>query len=191
VVETVEEAAQTEVEAVEEVRPPAPTPKPRPEALGDDFELQVARDTVTELIERMKITATVTARFGDADDERSRVPMLVEVRGDDLSILIGRRAETLNALQYISSLIVSKELGHPVSMMIDVQGYRSRREGQIRQLARRMADQATKTGRRQVLEPMPANERRIVHIELRENPNVTTESVGEEPRRKVTIIPKE
>jgi spoIIIJ-associated protein len=74
--------------------------------------------------------------------------------------------------------------------MVDVEGFRMRREQQIRQLARRMADQAVKTGRRQVLEPMPANERRLVHIELRSNPAVTTESVGEEPRRKVTIVPK-
>jgi spoIIIJ-associated protein len=112
------------------------------------------------------------------------------VRGDDLSILIGRRAETLNALQYIAGLIVSKELGRSLSLIIDVEGYRSRREGQLRQLARRMADQAVKTGRRQVLEPMPANERRIIHIELRQHSGVTTESIGEEPRRKVTILPK-
>jgi spoIIIJ-associated protein len=139
----------------------------------------------------MKVKATVQVRYGEADDERSRIPILVDVRGEDLSILIGRRAETLNALQYISSLIVSKELGKPLSLVIDVEGYRARREGQIRQLARRMADQAIKTGRRQVLEPMPANERRIIHIELRDNENVETESIGEEPRRKVTILPKE
>jgi spoIIIJ-associated protein len=118
------------------------------------------------------------------------VPVSVDVNGDDLSILIGRRAETLNALQYITSLIVSKEIGRYVPIIVDVEGYRVRREGQLRQLARRMADQAIKTGRRQILEPMPANERRIIHIELRENPKVSTESVGEEPRRKVTIIPE-
>jgi len=72
-----------------------------------------------------------------------------------------------------------------------VQGFRSRRERQLRQLAKRMADQAIHTGRRQVLEPMPAGERRIIHMELRENPEVETESIGEEPYRKVTIIPKE
>jgi spoIIIJ-associated protein len=74
--------------------------------------------------------------------------------------------------------------------MIDVQGYRTRRERQLRQLARRMADQAIHTGRRQVLEPMPANERRLIHIELRDHTEVTTESIGEEPNRKVTINPK-
>jgi spoIIIJ-associated protein len=157
----------------------------------DDFALQVARDTVTDLLERMKINhAQVTAQFGEADDTHSKAPVLVDVRGNDLSILIGPRAETLNALQYIASLIVGKELGHSIPMVVDVEGYRKRREQQIRQLARRVADQAIKTGRRQILEPMPANERRLVHIELRDNPDVTTQSVGEEPRRKVTIIPE-
>ena len=157
----------------------------------DDFTLQVARDTVTDLLEKMKIDhAEVTAKFGEPDDARSRVPVLVDVNGNDLSILIGPRAETLNALQYIASLIVGKELGHAIPMVVDVEGYRKRREQQIRQLAQRVADQAVKTGRRQILEPMPANERRLVHIELRDNPNVTTQSVGEEPRRKVTIIPE-
>lgn len=160
-------------------------------SVGEDLELQIAQETVGELLETMKVKATVKVRYGEADDARSRVPIMVDVRGDDLSILIGRRAETLNALQYISSLIVSKELGKPLSLVIDVEGYRARREGQIRQLARRMAEQAVKTGRRQVLEPMPANERRIIHLELRDNENVVTESIGEEPRRKVTILPKE
>ena len=81
-------------------------------------------------------------------------------------------------------------MGRSVTLVLDVEGYRQRREQQVRQLARRMAEQAIKTGRRQVLEPMPANERRFVHIELRENSHVTTESIGEEPRRKVTIIPQ-
>lgn len=154
-------------------------------------DLQIAQATVSELLDTMKVRATVAVRYAEADDERSRVPILVEIRGDDLSILIGRRAETLNALQYISSLIVSKELGRPAFLVVDVEGYRARREGQLRQLARRMAEQAVKTGRRQVLEPMPANERRIVHLELRGNEYVVTESIGEEPRRKVTILPKE
>jgi spoIIIJ-associated protein len=75
-------------------------------------------------------------------------------------------------------------------MMIDVQGYRARRERQLRQLGRRMADQAVETGKRQILEPMPANERRVIHLELRNHPQVTTESTGDEPFRKVTIVPK-
>ncbi len=74
-------------------------------------------------------------------------------------------------------------------MVIDVEGYRARREQQLRRLARRMADQAIELGRTMVLEPMPPNERRIIHIELRDHPSVATESIGEGARRKVTIIP--
>jgi spoIIIJ-associated protein len=156
----------------------------------EDYVLSIARDTVIELLEKMKVKAHVTAEYGETDDARGRIPVYVNVNGNDLSILIGRRAETLNALQYITALIVSKEIGRSIPLVVDVQGYRSRRESQLRRLARRMADQAIKTGRRQVLEPMPANERRIIHIELRENAEVTTESIDEEPRRKVTIIPR-
>ena len=161
-----------------------------PPFLGDDYILEVARDVVNELLEKMKVRANVTSEYLPDSDARSRVPIRVNIQGDDLSYLIGRQAETLNSLQYISSLIINKEIGRSIPLIVDVEGYRERRENQLRQLARRMADQAISTGRRQVLEPMPASERRIVHIELRENPEVTTESIGDEPRRKVTIIPE-
>jgi spoIIIJ-associated protein len=161
-----------------------------PPFIGDDYVLDVARDVVSELLEKMKVRADVSAEYVPTSDARSRVPVRVNVQGDDLSYLIGRQAETLNALQYISSLIINKEIGRSVPLIVDVEGYRLRRENQLRQLARRMADQAISTGRRQVLEPMPANERRIVHIELRDNTGVETESIGEDPRRKVTIIPQ-
>ena len=138
----------------------------------------------------MNIHASVSAVLKEPEDDRSRPTLWVDVIGQDLSILIGPRAETLNALQYIASLIISKELGHNTQIVIDVEGYRVRRVQQLQQLARRMADQAVKTGRRQALEPMPAGERRIIHIELRNNPQVATESVGEDPYRKVTIVPK-
>ncbi len=156
----------------------------------DERILQVARETVSELLHKMHVRAHVTARFVETEDPRHRQTVYVDISGKDLSILIGRQAERLNALQYIAALIISKEVGRMVGLIVDVQGYRQRREQQLRQLARRMAEQALRTGRRQVLEPMPANERRIIHMELRDHPQVTTESIGEEPRRKVTIIPK-
>ncbi len=143
-----------------------------------------------ELLERMRVRAVVEPCYIAPEDEKDEKIILLDIQGDDLSILIGRRSETLNALQYITSLIVSKELGKWVPLMIDVQGYRKRRERQLRQLGRKMAEQALQTGRRQVLEPMPANERRIIHLELREHPDVITESAGDEPNRKVTITPK-
>jgi spoIIIJ-associated protein len=153
--------------------------------------LKITKTVVEELLERMRVKAKIEPRYVEPEDEKDRRVILVDIQGNDLSILIGRRSETLNALQYISSLIISKEAGKWVPMMIDVQGYRERRNRQLRQLGRRMAEQALQTGRRQVLEPMPANERRIIHLELRDHPQVFTESTGDEPNRKVTISPKE
>ena len=177
-------------DSVKGVEPVTPAVNTRTKSVQEDITLHVAQETVSELLEKMKVTAEVSASFGEPEDARSRIPVRVEIQGNDLSILIGRQAETLNALQYIASLIVAKEMGQPVTLVLDVEGYRQRREQQIRQLARRMAEQAINTQRRQVLEPMPANERRIIHIELRDNPLVSTESIGEDPHRKVTIIPK-
>lgn len=151
----------------------------------------IAQATVTELLDKMQLHHTAVETQVFESDTPDGVPtVVVNVRGDDLSILIGRRAETLNALQYITRLIVGKEIGHGVNLTVDVEGYRTRRERSLRQLARKMASQAIKSGRPLVLEPMPASERRIIHIELRDNPEVRTESLGEDPRRKVNIIPK-
>ena len=158
---------------------------------AQELVLHVARETVLELMERMGIDAEIKAYYGEKDDDRSRVPVKVDVTGKDLSILIGPQAETLNALQYIASLIVGKELGRSIPLVIDVEGYRVRRAQALQRLARTMADQAIQSGRRQALEPMPPNERRLVHIALRDDPQVYTESVGEDPRRKVMIIPTE
>ena len=193
---------QTEVEAFdEEVEQPdydayAPGMPTIAEAdysegeLDEEHALAVSQDVVTELMEKMGVRAKVSAAWRAPEDEEDEAVVLVNVEGNDLSILIGRRSETLNALQYISSLIICKRLNHWIPIMIDVQGYRARRERQLRQLARRMAEQAIHTGRRQVLEPMPANERRLIHLELRDHPEIATESVGDEPNRKVTIYLK-
>jgi spoIIIJ-associated protein len=156
----------------------------------DDNLLFISRRTVAELLEKMKVPAHIEVRYGDLDEKGQR-PVLVDVQGDDLGVLIGRRAEILNALQYVVNLIVSKQVESWVQVIIDVQGYRARHERQLRQMAQRMADQAMKAGRRQVLEPMSASDRRIIHLELRDHPGVMTQSVGEDPTRKVTIIPKE
>lgn len=165
------------------------------ETFDDDLEEAKVKSEriVQNLLTKMKVKADVNARILDPEDENDRSMVLIEITGKDLSILIGRRAETLNALQYITSLMVNQEMGTWMPLMIDVQGYRFRRERQLRQLARRLADQVVQTGRKQVLEPMPANERRLIHLELRYHPFVTTESVGEEPHRKTTIYlkPKE
>ena len=157
--------------------------------LEGDQVLDMIEATVLELLEKMGVNAQVTTQYDNSATERERQSIKVDITGRNLSVLIGHQAEILNALQFIANLIVSKELGQSVNLLLDVEGYRARREQQIRQLARRMADQAIKTGRRQALEPMPASERRLVHLELRGDEDVTTESIGEEPHRKVTIVP--
>lgn len=158
-------------------------------AANSDPVLDITRQTVAELLALMKIEGTVSARYGEAEGDES-APVLVDIHGKDLNILIGRRAETLSAMQYVVGLIVGKEVGHWLQVTIDVEGYRGRRERQLRQLARRMAEQAVRSGKKQALEPMSAAERRIVHLELRGHPEVDTLSVGEDPNRKVTIVPK-
>lgn len=152
-------------------------------------EVSIARETINIILEKMRVNADVAVRLGESDNNRVQ-PVLIDIEGKDLSFLIGRKAETINALQFVTSLIVGRELGRWVPLQIDVQHYRQRREDELRKLARRIADQVVSTGRKQALEPMPSNERRIVHIELRDNPKVETESVGEDPKRKVTVRPK-
>ncbi|GAB4503067.1 MAG: KH domain-containing protein [Anaerolineales bacterium] len=169
--------------------PPSPPLPPHQPQEDPERVLALAEGTISKLLALMNLQAQVSAHYNE-DARENRRTIAVDVRGNDLSILIGRRAETLNALQYIASLIVGKQIEQWVQLSIDVEGYRSRRERQLRQMAHRMAEQALKTGRRQVLEPMTAAERRIIHLELRDHPHVTTESTGEEPHRKVTILPQ-
>ena len=177
---------------------PRPQPAKQPEGqinqafveMTDEQVLKVTEQVTRELLEKMSVKARIKTSLLPPQDDQDQQGVMVEVQGDDLSILIGRRSETLNALQYIASLIIAKELGHWIPILIDVQGYRARRERQLRVLARRMAEQVAQTGRKMALEPMPANERRIIHLELRDHPDVATESVGEEPNRKVTIYSK-
>jgi len=177
-----------------------PVPASKPEAMvvpvmesssqpGHDPVLDRAESVVSKLIHLLKLEAQVSAHSGAAERDGQR-NINVDIRGNDLSILIGRRSETLSAFQYIASLIVGKESGQFVQLTVDVEGYRDRREKQLIQMAKRMAEQVAKTGRRQTLEPMPSAERRVIHIALREHPDVKTESTGDDPYRKVTIIPK-
>lgn len=156
----------------------------------DQHTVELAREAVEDLLELMEVEADVEARWGEADAPGRTRPLFVDVTGDDLSILIGRHGDTLEDFQYIVRLILGKELKRSVPLVIDVEGYRARREQTLRRLARRMADQALERGRTMALEPMPPNERRIIHVELRDHPEVSTESVGQGDDRKVTIIPE-
>jgi spoIIIJ-associated protein len=198
---SVSKAGSGRTPAPAETRPAKPVPQARekkkaeePRAVkhaeGQDPLLNTTEIVVSKLLHHLGFEAQVSVHYDDesADDRRS---IHVDVHGDDLSALIGRHAETLNAFQYVSSLMVGKAVQEWVQLVVDVEGYRGRREKQLRQLASRMADQVTKTGRRATLEPMTSSERRVVHIELRGHPAVTTESTGEEPYRKVVILPKD
>lgn len=156
---------------------------------GSDEVLDKTEAIVSKLLYHMGLQAQVSAHYGEPREDRR--PIMVDVRGSDLGILIGRRGQTLDAFQYVSALMVGKQTGQFIQLIVDVEGHRDRREQQLRQLAQRMAEQVLKTGRKLTLEPMRASERRIIHMELRDHPAVMTESVGEDPYRKVTIIPKE
>lgn len=188
-------AAEPKAEAKPEPKSePKREPKPalqRPASVDHDVVLNTAEDVISKLIHHMGMMAQVSAHYDDSDGGEDHRTIQVDVRGEDLSALIGRRAETLAAFQHVASLIVGKQTQQWVQVIVDVEGYRARREKQIRQLANRMADQVTKTGRKVTMEPMPSSERRVVHIELRGHPAVKTESAGEEPYRKVVILPKE
>ena len=145
--------------------------------------------TVQELLDKMGVPAKVDSRVDVNESPEDFPNIYINITGNDLSYLIGKRAETLNALQFITRLIVGKEIGHAANIIVDVEGYRERRERNLRQMANKMANQAIATGKTQSLEPMTPAERRIIHMELRGNDQVETESVGDGERRKVTIRP--
>jgi spoIIIJ-associated protein len=185
--------------AKREERPAAPKPQAAPAPAvsrpapalpeGHDAILDMTEATISKLLFQMGLQAQVSAHYGDARDDHH--PIMVDIRGSDLGVLIGHRGETLNAFQYVASLMVGNQTQQFTQLIVDVEGHRERRELQLRQLARRMAEQVIKSGRKLTLEPMPAAERRIIHMELREHPAVMTQSFGDEPHRKITILPKE
>ncbi len=151
----------------------------------------LAVDVLQGLLDRMSIRARVTVRVGDDLIEEGEVaPLTLDVVGDDLGILIGRQGETLRDLQYMTRLRLSRQLERWEPIVVDVESYRVRRRRSLHLLAVRMAERVVVSRQRVVLEAMPAHERRIIHMALREHPTVTTKSIGEGEHRKVTIIPK-
>ncbi|NLW59752.1 MAG: protein jag [Firmicutes bacterium] len=116
--------------------------------------------------------------------------IVLNINGDDLGRLIGRHGQTLNALQYIVNLVVHKDSDEQERIIIDVGGYRKRREENLRRLAQTTAERVKRRGRREVLNPMTPQERRIIHLALQNNKEVVTHSEGEDPYRRVVISPK-
>lgn len=152
-------------------------------------ELIVGREKLQALLEAMGIDADVTVEqsVGDGEDDDAYI---LQVRGEQLNALIGRKGQTLASLQYITRLIASRDLQRRARFVVDVGEYKAQRAIKLYQLANRMANQAVERGRTVKLEPMPPHERRIVHMALRRRGDVTTNSVGEGRMRKVTIIPQ-
>jgi spoIIIJ-associated protein len=159
-----------------------------PTVEGEDTKKAV--ETLERLLELMDIDAGVSVRAPETPgDGVGLVTAVLDVRGEDLGILIGRRGETLSCLQYMVNLMVSRQLKMRGTFGVDVEGYRRRREESLKGLARRMADRVRTSGQPVTLEPMPPNERRIVHLALAKDPTVITESLGEGDSRKVSITP--
>jgi spoIIIJ-associated protein len=179
----------------EEALPPAvlrtPVAAALPQAIPvDAADVQIAVTVLENLISLMGLEAAVESRAPEtAGDGIGLIEAVLDVEGEDLGILIGRRGQTLMSLQYLLNLIVSKQTNRRVAFGIDVDGYKRRREEALVGLAKRMAARVRGTGRSVTLEPMPPNERRIVHITLADDPSVMTVSIGEGDARKVAITP--
>jgi spoIIIJ-associated protein len=157
---------------------------------GDEKDVESAVEVLETLLSLVGVDATVRVRQPETPgDGVALVKAVLDISGDDLGILIGRRGETLSSLQYLVNLIVGRKLKTKASVGVDVAGYRRRREESLRNLAFRMAARVKSTGQTMTLEPMPPNERRIVHLALAQDASVITESIGEGENRKVVIRP--
>lgn len=176
-----------------------PTPKSAPASTnGSDVEVteadaeekEMAEEMIGTLLSKLGIEAEIVTSTSDPDDLTGRKVNVIDVEGEDLGVLIGPRGETLNAMQYLTRLMVGNQLQRRASFVVDVEGYRKRRQQALARLAERMAKKVVSRRRPVSLEPMPPHERRIIHMTLRDNDEVYTQSSGEGKRRKVRILPK-
>ena len=147
--------------------------------------LEQGRAILEQLLTHMGLAVNVSVETGDTSK--------LDVRGDEsskeaLGALIGRKGERLSALQHLVNLMLSRQLGAWTRVLVDVEDYRGRRERQLREIATRAADKVKESGKMLQLEPMPALERRWIHLALRDNADVATQSIGEEPHRRVVIL---
>ncbi len=192
-----EEEALVRVTVVDDDDEPAPTASRAPArttADGTPVE-QVARRILEDVLERMDVHGYVTAVRSSVPDQRGdpEETITLHVEGADeeaVGLLIGRRGETLRSLQFIVNLLVSRYVQRWPQIVVDVGNYRQRRQESLEGLARRMAERVRQSGRSLTLEPMGAYERRIVHLALRSDPTVFTQSSGEGEHRKVVIHPQ-
>jgi spoIIIJ-associated protein len=171
-------------------RPPAREPRPLPVPSADpDDPVAVAVETLEHMLDLLGVDATVTPRPPETVGDGT-VNAVLDIAGEDLNPLIGRRGETLASLQYLVNLMLNRRIKGHAAVGVDIDGYRRRREESLRSLARRMAERVISSGQSITLEPMPPNERRIIHLTLADHPDVLTVSIGEGDSRKVAITPR-
>ena len=149
--------------------------------------LEAGREILEQLLSHIGLQATVSVQTGDT----AKLDVTAaEQDKEALGALIGRKGERLSALQHLVNLMLSRKMGAWTRVLVDVEDYRGRRERQLRDIAEKAAAHVVETGKMLQLEPMPALERRWVHLALRGNPDVATQSIGEEPQRRVVILRK-
>ncbi|MBI4790631.1 MAG: protein jag [Chloroflexi bacterium] len=167
--------------------PPVPMEQPLAAPASAEDAGQIGQATLETLLRGMGLRARVEVLRDMASEDEGG--LVLNIVGDDLGILIGRRGETLRDLEYLTRLLVAQKT-KPTKLVVDVEGYRTRRERVLNELAKRMAERVQSNRQPITLEAMPPNERRIVHIALRDHAAVTTQSIGEGDHRRVMILPK-
>jgi spoIIIJ-associated protein len=145
-------------------------------------------DRVVEILDALLGLMNVQGKVEVLSDE---LPLALNIKGEDLGILIGRRGQTLAALEYVTKLIVVRRLQAWVPLTVDVGDYKKHRRDSLQKLALYLAEQVKSRRRALPMEPMPADERRIIHLALADHPDVTTQSIGDGEDRKVVILPRE
>lgn len=181
-----EDIAPESTETAEAPEASAGEPASTEEEAGEPINVAgFARDLLDQILQAMGVPAAVT---GEAQPDGS-VRLLIE--GEDMGVVIGKHGGTINALQYLISLILQKRVGERVRLVIDAEGYRSRREQALRDMARTYAQRVKESGHEAVLDALQSYERRIIHNSLADDPDVFTYSEGEEPDRRVVISPRE
>ena len=150
-----------------------------------------AEDVVSRVTDILGTLLGLMEVQGEVEVLSAESPLALNVKGEDLGILIGRRGQTLVALEYVTKLIVVQQLKTWVPLTIDVGGYKKHRRDSLQKLALYLAEQVKSRRRAMPMEPMPADERRIIHLALADHPDVMTQSIGEGENRKVVILPRE
>lgn len=150
---------------------------------------QAGQETLSDLLHFLGLVASCRTNPSSLNSTDPDTPLILEVEGEDLGVLIGRRGENLDALQYMLNMIVQKQVGVWPNLQVDVAGYRKRRADILEGLAHRMARRVAETQQPFTFEPMSPRERRIIHVAIQEDDRVETESIGEGEERRVVIYP--